>query len=72
MSIKTEVILSFIGVGVQLKPSWGNMINSAPQELLQGIWWQFAGATAAMFIIVLALNIFGDALRDAIDPRLKL
>lgn len=71
-AIKSEVILSYLGIGVELgQPSWGNMIQTARQELLRGVWWQFGAATLAMFFIVLAFNLFGDALRDALDPRLK-
>lgn len=70
-AIKTEVILSFLGLGVQGRPSWGTMIDDAKLELARGVWWQLAGATLAMFIIVLAFNFLGDALRDALDPKLK-
>lgn len=71
-AIMTEVILSYIGIGVEKEPSWGIMINDAKLELARGYWWQFAAATGAMFLIILALNVFGDALRDALDPRLKI
>ena len=70
-AIKAEVILSFLGLGVQGQPSWGVMIDDAKLELSRGVWWQLAAATLAMFFIVLALNILGDALRDALDPKLK-
>jgi ABC-type dipeptide/oligopeptide/nickel transport system permease subunit len=71
-AIKSEVILSFLGIGVQNQPSWGTMINDAKLELVgRGAWWQLAGATIAMFCIVLAFNVIGDALRDALDPKLK-
>ena len=70
-AIKSEVILSYLGLGVQGRPSWGTMINDAKQELAQGVWWQLAAATIAMFFIVLAFNTLGDALRDALDPKLK-
>ena len=70
-AIKSEVILSFIGVGVSGQPSWGTMIADARLELSRGVWWQLAGATAAMFLVVLAFNILGDALRDALDPKLR-
>lgn len=70
-AIQSEVIISYLGIGVQGLPSWGVMIDDAKQELARGVWWQLAGATTAMFIIVLAFNIFTDALRDALDPRLK-
>lgn len=71
VAIKSEVILSYLGLGVQGRPSWGTMINDAKQELAQGVWWQLAAATLAMFVVVLSLNILGDALRDALDPKLK-
>jgi peptide/nickel transport system permease protein len=48
------------------------MINDAREELSQGVWWQMVAATVAIFIISLALNIFGDALRDSLDPKLKV
>lgn len=70
-AIKAEVILSFLGLGVQGQPSWGVMIDDAKLELARGVWWQLAGATTAMFFVVLAFNILGDALRDALDPKIK-
>lgn len=71
IAIKSEVILSYLGLGVSGQPSWGTMIDDAKLELARGVWWQLAGATLAMFIVVLAFNILGDALRDALDPKLK-
>ena len=47
------------------------MIDDAKLELSRGVWWQLGAATLFMFIIVLALNILGDAIRDALDPKLK-
>ncbi|MGZ3712127.1 MAG: ABC transporter permease [Bdellovibrionota bacterium] len=70
-AIKTEVILSYLGMGVQGVPSWGTMIDEAKLELARGVWWQLAAASGAMLIVVLALNILIDALRDALDPKLK-
>jgi peptide/nickel transport system permease protein len=70
-AIKSEVILSFLGLGVQGQPSWGVMIDDAKLELARGVWWQLAGATVAMFFVVLAFNILGDALRDSLDPKIK-
>jgi peptide/nickel transport system permease protein len=69
--IHAEIILSYLGLGAKDQPSWGVMIDDARLELARGVWWQMAAATTAIFIISLALNIFGDALRDAIDPRLR-
>lgn len=71
IAIKSEVILSYLGLGVQNSPSWGVMINDAKVELLSGVWWQITFATLAMFLIVLAFNILSDALRDALDPKLR-
>ena len=69
--ILTEAVLSYLGVGVANEPSWGTIINDAKQRLWLGNWWELGGATAAMFFLVLALNLFGDALRDALDPKLR-
>ncbi len=69
--IHAEVILSFLGLGEATRPSWGAMINDARVELSRGVWWQMTAATLAIFFISLALNIFGDALRDSLDPRLR-
>jgi len=71
IAIKSEVILSYLGLGVQGRPSWGTMIDDAKLELARGVWWQLAAATLAMLFIVLAFNLLGDALRDALDPKLK-
>ncbi len=69
--IHAEVILSFLGLGVTTEPSWGSMINSARQEMTKGVWWEMAAASIAIFIISLALNIFADAFRDCLDPKLR-
>jgi len=70
--IKSEVILSFLGFGVGVDTvSWGSMLNEAQTELLLGKWWQLAAATAAMAVLVTAFSLFTDALRDALDPKLK-
>lgn len=70
-AIGTEVILSFLGIGVQGEPSWGVMINNARTRLWQGVWWEMTFVTLAVFGLVLAFNLLGDALRDALDPRLR-
>ena len=69
--IHAEVILSFLGLGSKDAPSWGVMIDDARLELARGVWWQMAAATVTIFVLSVSLNIFGDALRDAIDPRLR-
>jgi ABC-type dipeptide/oligopeptide/nickel transport system permease subunit len=70
-AIETEVIMSFLGIGVQDQPSWGIMINNARFRLWHGVWWELAFTTLAIFLVVLAFNLLGDALRDALDPRLR-
>lgn len=70
-AVMTEVIVSYLGLGVQFEPSWGAMISDGQGQLWRGIWWEAASATGFLFVLVLSLNILGDALRDALDPRLK-
>ncbi len=70
-AVQAEVTLSYLGLGVTDQPSWGSMINAARMDLLVGRWWQITAAGVAMFFLVLALNIFGDRLRDALDPKLR-
>ena len=73
-AIKFEVILSFLGLGMEPgEASWGAMIGNGAQELLRAhpVWWLLTGATVALFGLVLAVNLFADALRDALDPRLR-
>ena len=70
--IKSEVILSFLGFGVPVDVvSWGSMLNEAQNELILGKWWQLVAATVAMAMLVTAFSLFTDALRDALDPKLK-
>ncbi|HEV2293439.1 MAG TPA: ABC transporter permease [Tepidisphaeraceae bacterium] len=69
--VHAEVILSFLGLGVTEVPSWGRMIDDAKLELLKGVWWPLLAATVMIFVFSLAVNLFGDTLRDALDPRLR-
>ncbi len=70
--IKAEVILSFLGFGVPVGVvSWGSMLNEAQNELILGKWWQLTAAATAMAVLVTAFSLFTDALRDALDPKLK-
>ena len=70
--IKSEVILSFLGFGVPVGVvSWGSILNEAQSELILGKWWQLAAASIAMAVLVTAFSMFTDALRDALDPKLK-
>jgi oligopeptide transport system permease protein len=70
--IKAEVILSFLGMGVPVdQVSWGTMLAEAQNELVIGKWWQLAAAGLSMAVLVTAFSLFTDALRDALDPKLK-
>lgn len=70
--IKAEVILSFLGLGVPIDMvSWGTMLGEAQSELVLGKWWQLVAATAFMATFVTAFALLTDALRDAMDPKLR-
>ena len=69
INILTEAGLSFLGAGVRLpNPSWGNMIDTGKDQLPSAPWLALLPGIAIV-ITVLSLNIFGDGLRDALDPR---
>lgn len=68
-AIISEASLSFLGAGVPPTiPTWGNMVQSG-QRVLQVAWWIAVFPGTILFITVLALNLVGDGLRDALDPR---
>jgi peptide/nickel transport system permease protein len=72
--VLAEAVLSYLQLGVEPGVgSWGNMIDGARLELAREpiLWWNLAAASTALFVLVLAFNILGDALRDAIDPHLR-
>jgi peptide/nickel transport system permease protein len=70
--IKYEVILSYLGLGVGVdQVSWGTMLSEAQSELILGHWWQLAAATLFMAVFVTAFSLMTDALRDALDPKLR-
>lgn len=70
--IKSEVILSYLGLGVGVdQVSWGTMLSEAQSELILGYWWQLAAVTGFMAVFVTAFALFTDALRDALDPKLR-
>lgn len=70
-AIRTEASLAFIGLGVSPPtPTWGGMIREGFDNILSA-WWLVVFPSLAILLTVLALNILGDALRDAIDPKLR-
>lgn len=72
--VLAEAVLSYVQIGVDpTMHSWGNMINSARLEMAREpvVWWSLSAAFLFMFVLVLAANLFSDAVRDALDPRLR-
>ena len=70
-AIRTEASLAFIGLGVKPPtPTWGGMIREGFENILDSAWLALAPGFAIL-IVVFALNLLGDGLRDAIDPKLK-
>ncbi|HAT7963667.1 ABC transporter permease [Legionella pneumophila] len=70
--VLAEAVLTYVGVGVSpMTISWGNMINGARLELARDpvVWWPIFAAFLLMFLLVLATNLFADAVRDAFDPH---
>lgn len=67
-AIKTEVILSFLGLGVQDGVSWGLMLAESTQEVIAGHFGNFLSASIFLFIFLLGLNLLSDALQDALEP----
>jgi peptide/nickel transport system permease protein len=71
-AILAEAALSFLGLGAQPpEPSWGQDINYNARYLSNLKWWMSVGPGTAIFFAVFAFNFLGDALRDALDPRLR-
>ena len=72
--VLAEAVLAYVGIGVDPSmQSWGNMINQARLELAREpvVWWNLFAAFIFMLGLVLPANLFGDAVRDALDPRLR-
>ena len=71
-AIQTEATLSFLGVGVSpTSPSLGTFINEGNKQLFSGAWWLVIFPGAMLLLIALSMNLFGDWLRDALNPRLR-
>ena len=67
--VLSEAMLSWLGIGID--GSWGQMIDQARDELARDpvVWWNLGAASCALFGLILAVNVLGDALRDVLDPR---
>jgi peptide/nickel transport system permease protein len=73
--VLAEAVLSYVGVGVDPSTiSFGTMINAARMEMGREpvVWWSLAAAFVFMFVLVLAANLFADAVRDGFDPRVRI
>jgi peptide/nickel transport system permease protein len=69
-SILTEAYVSFLGLGVQQPTStWGNMMQQAQSFLIRGAWWMWVFPSGFIVFTILCINLLGDGLRDAFDPR---
>ncbi len=68
-AINTEVILSFLGLGIQDGVSWGLMLAESSQEVLAGHFGNFIAAATSLFILLMGFNLLADALQDALDTR---
>jgi peptide/nickel transport system permease protein len=72
MAVLTEATLSFLGVGMPpTQPSLGTLIRVGNEYLFSGIWWVVIFPSATLAVLVLAVNLIGDWLRDALNPRLR-
>jgi len=67
--VLSEAVLAWLNIGVE--GSWGQMIAQAKNELSRDpvVWWNLAAAATALFVLLLAINLVGDAIRDVLDPR---
>ena len=71
-AIIVEASLGFLGIGIPPPTaSWGNMLGSAVGQAINPHWWRIVYPGVAIVITVLSFNIFGDAIRDVLDPRLR-
>jgi peptide/nickel transport system permease protein len=69
-AILLEAYVSFLGLGVQQPTStWGNMMQQAQSFLIRGAWWMWVFPSLFIVMIILSINLMGDGLRDAMDPR---
>ena len=69
--IISEASLNFLGIGVQSSmPTWGGMLSDG-REFMRDAWWLATFPGIAISIVVLGVNLLGDGLRDALDPRLR-
>ncbi len=72
-AILTEAYVSFLGLGVQPPTAtWGNMMDQAQSFITQGVWWMWVFPSLFIVFTILCINLMGDGLRDAFDPRHRI
>jgi len=73
LAILTEATLSFLGVGVPpAQPSLGSLVRIGNEFLFSGDWWISIFPGAMLVVLCLSVNLFGDFMRDALDPKLRI
>jgi peptide/nickel transport system permease protein len=71
LAVLAEATLSFLGVGMPVtQPSLGTLIRIGNENLFSGVWWVVVFPALTLVMLVLSVNLFGDWLRDALNPRL--
>ena len=72
-AILTEAYVSFLGLGVQPPTAtWGNMMDQAQSFIIRGVWWMWVFPSVFIVFTILCINLMGDGLRDAFDPRHRI
>ena len=70
--ILAEASLSFLGLGVPPPaPSWGGMLSGSAMNYMERAWWMAVFPGLALAVAVYGINVFGDAIRDLLDPKLR-
>jgi peptide/nickel transport system permease protein len=70
-AVLTETSLSFLGFGDPTSPSWGEIVKQGRNYVSQGLWHLTVYPGVAIFLTLTAFNLFGQGLRDAMDPKLR-
>jgi peptide/nickel transport system permease protein len=70
-AILAEAYVSFLGLGIQPPTaSWGNILTDAQTFIQRGVWWMWVFPSLFIIVTILCINLMGDGMRDALDPRI--